>query len=111
MNAAIEKLRQVAGAFVAALVVAMYSYAWWHGFWPPGHPWSGLTLSLLAVQNLLPLKSKPFAGVLVAVCLVVSAVLWGLSVRAAGAERDRSKAASVSPAASLDPRQGRCGKA
>ena len=92
--AGFEKLQRLSGACILVIVVALYAQALSGGFWPPGHPWSGLALSLLAVQNLLAGKSKPLPAVIVSVGAIVSAVLWGFSVRSTSAAR--SQAAAVS---------------
>jgi hypothetical protein len=87
--------RRAVGGFIAAIVVWIYASALSHGFWPSGHPWSGLTLSLSAVHNFLPLNSKRIASIVVAVGMVASAVLWGLSLHSASAERSRAREASA----------------
>ena len=90
--AGFEKLQRLSGACILVIVVALYAQALSGGFWPPGHPWSGLALSLLAVQNLLARKSKPLPAVIVSVGAIVSAVLWGFSVRSQAAAVSRLSA-------------------
>jgi hypothetical protein len=91
----IETWRRVAGGFIAAIVLWTYAYARSHGDWPPGHPWSGMTLSLLAVHNFLPLKSKTVAGLVAALAGLGSAVLWLLSLQSASAARSGASAANA----------------
>jgi hypothetical protein len=42
----------VASAVIAALVLTTYGVSAIHGRWPPSHPWSGLSLTLIAVSLL-----------------------------------------------------------
>jgi hypothetical protein len=102
LTAGIQRWRRVVGGFIAAIVISTYAHALSHGFWPSGHPWSGLTLSLAAVQSFLPLGSKHVAGVVLALGMAASAVLWGLSVHSASPERSRSEEASVSQESAAD---------
>lgn len=47
-HARVRYVQIFAGLVMAAIVVFMYGQALHHGRWPIGHPWSGLTVSLLA---------------------------------------------------------------
>ena len=79
----------VPGALVFVLLMLGYFTAMRAGAWPPGHPWSGITLlSLSVVQVLAPARRSAmsvnrsmtvlyWAGIALA---LVGAVLWNLAV-------------------------------
>ncbi|MDP2312267.1 MAG: hypothetical protein Q8P41_05125 [Pseudomonadota bacterium] len=84
-------LERALGAALLLLVVWVYSQALEHERWPPGHPWSGLTLALL---GLLPLfwpgvtwsgasRASLVARFAVIGMALVGAVLWYLSAQRA----------------------------
>ena len=45
--------RRASALFVLVLVVLGYAFARRSGAWPPGHPWSGVTLIALSASQLL----------------------------------------------------------
>ena len=75
-----SSLLWLSGVFMLAVVVAGYAIALRAGHWPPSHPWSGLTLLLLAVAQCVSSSrpDQPSRGLQIwAVVLAVgSAMLW-----------------------------------
>jgi hypothetical protein len=77
-------LQRVTGLIVLVVVILGYAFALRAGVWPPGHPWSGMTLlSLAAFQLVEPrvvadrLKRERAVLARVAVFLtLVAAALW-----------------------------------
>ena len=82
----------LAGAFVLLVVAVVYATARGQGHWPPGHPWSGLTKTLLGVTLLLGAyrSSRAPGGVpqmpliIVAGCAAASAAIWAASSALSG---------------------------
>src|SRR5688572_11579288 len=93
----IQAWRRVAGALIAAVVLWSYAQAVSDGGWPLGHPWSGITLSLLAVQCFLPLKAKSVSALVVPLAALVSAVVWLLSREFADEPRSLGRDAQRQP--------------
>jgi len=81
------------GLFLAA-VLWRYGSALRHGAWPASHPWSGIALSLLAVQFFFfPLKRNVF-GVGLWLASLGSALLWVLSYFSAADDEPKPPAGS-----------------
>jgi hypothetical protein len=84
--------RRVLGGFTGAIVLGMYAFAWRTGHWPSGHPWSGITLGLIASQSFLPLRSK--LGLVASVLAMLASVLWVLALPAFSAALSGSSEAN-----------------
>ena len=77
-------LQRVTGLIVVVVVILGYAFALRAGVWPPGHPWSGITLLSLAAFQLGgtrvvadPLKREKSVLARGAVFLtLVAAALW-----------------------------------
>jgi hypothetical protein len=65
------------GGFLLCVVVGVYVSSRLHGHWPPSHPWSGMSLSLTGILNLL----QPRRRIALPLCVLglCSAVLWAWS--------------------------------
>lgn len=85
-----------AGLLVAA-VIATYAYSRFHGTVPPGHPWSSLTMVLLAVQWFLPLKPKQISSFILPLFGLAAAGAWFLSARSAQQAHAGSKETNEPP--------------
>jgi len=84
--------------------VVLWMYASSDGTWPPGHPWSGVALSMMAIQCFIPHKAKSVWVLVVASCTLVSALLWGLTrVADHEAERDPPVAPPTGDEVKLKP--------
>jgi hypothetical protein len=80
-----DALAQLGPWFIVLTVVVMYSISFWAQSrgkkrWPPGHPWSGITLSLLAIQQLgwqfRILATDSLANKILSGIAMCTAVLW-----------------------------------
>ena len=72
------------GLVMFAMVGFIYSGIGWRGGPPPGHPWSGLCLSLLGLQAILYGLQKRYAilskfSLVVSVAVIVTAINWVVS--------------------------------
>ena len=81
---------------MAGVVLWTYASAWSAGVWPPSQPWSGITLSLLALQNFLPLKKNGVSW-FVTLAGLAAAIVWWLSAWTASRGHARSKEANAPP--------------
>lgn len=85
----IAVIERAVGIGMLVLVAGVYAAALSEGGLPPGHPWSGITLTLLAIRSLvwpLPAGSAGRSSALRAVVLALamaSAVAWAWSARIA----------------------------
>ena len=77
---------RAAGLFVIVLVVLGYALTLRRGAWPPGHPWSGITLITLATSSFLTAagntnKNQSTAVLSAAgiVFLIVGAISWSIA--------------------------------
>jgi hypothetical protein len=78
-------MRMVVGSAAAALlaiVIAVYAMAMSRGHMPPSHPWSGITLLLLAGQFAIqaatsrPNRVSAGLGIAAGVLVITGAVFW-----------------------------------
>ena len=75
-----NRLHWATGILLVLVVVAGYAIALRAGHWPPSHPWSGLTLLLLAIGQFL--SPRPPSGPLrvtaigIAALGACAALLW-----------------------------------
>ncbi|MDP2310497.1 MAG: hypothetical protein Q8P18_31050 [Pseudomonadota bacterium] len=84
-------VERAVGIVLLGLVLWVYSGALERDRWPPGHPWSGLTLSLLGLSALLwpsprwaeASPASRAARIVVAILALVGALLWFESARIA----------------------------
>lgn len=75
------KFQEFAPWFLAVIVVLNYGiFCIGRRKWPPGHPWSGVTLLLLAFQQFLSAYQLEIASPLLnsALCVAtaITAILW-----------------------------------
>lgn len=76
-------LQRTLGLLTAAMVIGVYAYAYSRGRMPPSHPWSGITLSLLAARAIFtPVKAgepPKQAGWVLSGLAILSALAWAWS--------------------------------
>jgi hypothetical protein len=75
---------RLAGSFLAFIVVFLYAKGIQGGYWPPGHPWSGIAESCIAFSLFMSSYSgsRPkIAGFCFAFFGMISAILWFASSR------------------------------
>ena len=82
MAASIDQLAKIAGVLVMLDVIAVYAYGLaTKGVYPPSHPWSGITLILLALGLILtrPLRVNRASRLAMVVLVPLSAGFWTLA--------------------------------
>ena len=75
---------RLAGTFVAFIVVFLYTKGFQGKSWPPGHPWSGIAESLLAISLFTSSYSgrrSKVVGFCFAVLATISAILWSMGAQ------------------------------
>ena len=73
----LQVFQVVVGFFLIALMGLLYGMAGASGRWPPGHPWSGITLYLLAfVQFAYAFRLPKAVGLFFAGLVIVTCILW-----------------------------------
>jgi len=71
----LDLIGTVVGAGMLCLVIWIYARSRLRGSWPYGHPWSGVALTSLALQNLLPM-SPHWPRLLASALAIASSLLW-----------------------------------
>jgi hypothetical protein len=81
-------IERATGALLLGFVLWIYSGAMHHDRWPPGHPWSGLTLTMLGAAAVLwpsprwreAATGSRLARVLVGLLAIGGGVGWFLAI-------------------------------
>jgi hypothetical protein len=75
--AAARRVGFVAGGLVLAIVAATYVFSLGRGRWPPSHPWSGITLVILATAQFgVPARLPSWWRVVWAAATLAPALMW-----------------------------------
>jgi hypothetical protein len=75
---------RLAGSFIAFIVIFLYTKGIQAQSWPPGHPWSGITESFLAISlfaSSFSGRRSKVTGFCFALIATTSAILWAASAR------------------------------
>jgi hypothetical protein len=70
-------LGKLLGGFLLCTVVAVYLKSRLHGHWPASHPWSGISLTMFGILNLVPRPGR--IAMPLGVLALCSSVLWAWS--------------------------------
>jgi hypothetical protein len=74
----------VVGVFLIAVVIVVYATMAQKGAFPPGHPWSGISLALLGTQFLLWNLQVKFLNMtvvklVIGILAVITGIMWVLN--------------------------------